>query len=98
MKVRVRGRLLCASGCVCLLGSLALAPSFVRFLGINGFSPNQELQLPLLAPVGGPNGPVAFIVRGLEPGVRVDKQGTVYIDSIRGVPTGFDLHRLAAGG
>jgi hypothetical protein len=57
------------------------------------FSPNQELPLDYLAPVGGPKGPVAFVVRGLEPSVRVDSQGTVYVSSIRGVPGGTDLHR-----
>jgi hypothetical protein len=58
-----------------------------------GFSPNQELPLPYLAPVGGPSGPVSFVVRGLEPSVRTDSQGTVYVSSIRGVPGGTDLHR-----
>src|SRR5882724_4679850 len=57
------------------------------------FSPNQELPLPLLAPIGGPNGPVAFIVRGLEPSNRTDAQGTIYVTTIRGVPGGVDLHR-----
>jgi hypothetical protein len=57
------------------------------------FSPNQELPLPLLAPVGGPNGPVSFVVRGLEPSNRTDSQGTIYVSSIRGVPGGVDLHR-----
>ena len=57
------------------------------------FSPNQELPLPLLAPIGGPNGPVSFVVRGLEPSNRTDGQGTIYVSSIRGVPGGVDLHR-----
>jgi len=57
------------------------------------FSRNQNLCLPQLAPVGGPMGPVAFIVQGVEPGIRVDSQGTIYIDSIRGVPGGGDLWR-----
>src|SRR6267154_516411 len=57
------------------------------------FSPNQELPLPLLAPVGGPNGPVSFVVRGLEPSNRTDSQGTIYVSSIRGVPGGVDMHR-----
>lgn len=57
------------------------------------FSPNQELPLPLLAPIGGPNGPVSFVVRGLEPSNRTDAQGTIYVSSIRGVPGGVDLHR-----
>src|SRR6266566_9163045 len=58
---------------------------------INGFSTNQELPLPALAPIG--PAPVAFIVRGLEPSVRVAPDGTVYVSSIRGVPGGVDLHR-----
>src|SRR5207248_9525028 len=38
-----------------------------------GFSKNQELPLPDLAPVGGPRGLIAFVVRGLEPSVRTDR-------------------------
>ena len=65
-------------------------------MAINGYSPNQQLFLPLLAPVGGPNGPVAFVVRGLEPSVRVAPDGTVFVSSIRGVPGGVDLSRYYA--
>jgi len=57
------------------------------------YSPNQELPLPLTAG----NLPVRFIVRGLEPSVRVGPDGTVYVASIRGVPGGVDLHRYFAG-
>jgi hypothetical protein len=60
------------------------------------FSPNQNLCLPQLAPLGGPQGPLSFIVGGSEPGVRVDSQGTVYGVSIRGVPGGIDLWRWFA--
>jgi len=56
------------------------------------YSPNQELPLPLT----GGKLPVSFIVRGLEPGIRVGPDGTVYVVSIRGVPTGIDLHRYFA--
>jgi hypothetical protein len=70
------------------LALAAAAPAFAQF------SPNQELPLPLLAPVG-PSG-VAFIVRGLEPSLRVGPDGAVYVVSIRGVPTGVDLHRYFA--
>jgi hypothetical protein len=59
--------------------------------GGNGFSRNQSLCLPQLAPVGPL--PLAFVVQGVEPGIRVDSQGTIYIDSIRGVPGGGDLWR-----
>ena len=83
-------------GLTCLLGTWALLIGRGSVLAINGFSDNQELPLPVLAPIGGPNGPVAFIVRGLEPSVRVDQQGTVYVSSIRGVPGGVDLHRYYA--
>src|SRR3989441_3945506 len=83
-------------GLTCLLGTWALLIGRGSVLAINGFSDNQELPLPLLAPIGGPKGPVAFIVRGLEPSVRVDQQGTVYVSSIRGVPGGVDLHRYYA--
>jgi hypothetical protein len=61
---------------------------------INGFSDNQELWLPNLAPIG--PAPVAFIVRGLEPSTRVAPDGTVYVSTIRGVPGGVDLHRYYA--
>src|SRR5712692_7938926 len=93
-KVRFHFRL--AVGLNCLLSGLVLLIGHGTVLAINGFSTNQELPLPALAPIGGPNGPVAFIVRGLEPSVRVDQQGTVYVSSIRGVPGGVDLHRYYA--
>jgi hypothetical protein len=64
--------------------------------GHAGFSPNQSLCLPQLAPIGGPSGPLAFVVQGVEPGIRVDSQGTIYIDSIRGVPGGADAWRWYA--
>src|SRR5947209_4760096 len=57
------------------------------------FSPNQSLCLPQLAPVPTGESPLAFIVQGVEPGDRVDPQGTVYVVSIRGVPGGVDLWR-----
>ena len=53
------------------------------------YSPNQELPLPLTAG----SLPVQLIVRGLEPSLRVDREGTIYVTSIRGVPGGFDMHR-----
>src|SRR5216683_7931714 len=81
-------------GLTCLLGTLALLIGRGSVLAINGFSTNQELPLPALAPIG--PAPVAFIVRGLEPSVRVDQEGTVYVSSIRGVPGGVDLHRYFA--
>jgi len=61
--------------------------------GIDGFSRNQSLCLPQLAPVGTSGDPLAFIVQGVEPGIRVDSQGTIYVGSIRGVPGGSDLWR-----
>jgi hypothetical protein len=79
-------------GLTCLLGTLALLIGHGSVMAINGFSDNQELPLPLLAG----QLPVRFIVRGLEPSVRVDAQGTVYVSSIRGVPGGVDLHRYFA--
>src|SRR5437016_10901174 len=65
--------------------------------GTAPFSPNQSLCLPLLAPT--PTGLItlAFIVQGVEPGDRVDAQGTVYVVSIRGVPGGVDLWRWNSG-
>src|SRR3989441_2385334 len=81
-------------GLTCLLGGLALLIGNGSVLAINGFSTNQELPLPALAPIG--PAPVSFIVRGLEPSVRVAPDGTVYVSSIRGVPGGVDLHRYFA--
>src|SRR3989475_4980581 len=57
------------------------------------FSPNQSLCLPRLAPTPTGLSPLAFIVQGVEPGDRVDAQGTAYVVSIRGVPGGGDLWR-----
>src|SRR4029077_5641037 len=88
---KVRLRLILALGLACLLSTLALIIDHGSVLAVNGFSDNQELPLPLLAPIA--NSGASFIVRGLEPSVRVDSQGTVYVSSIRGVPTGVDLHR-----
>jgi hypothetical protein len=87
-------RLILALAVTCLIGALALIINRGSVLAVNGFSANQELALPLTAPVG--PAPTAFIVRGLEPSVRVDAQGTVYVSSIRGVPGGVDLHRYYA--
>src|SRR6184192_1884847 len=73
-------------------GGAEAIPAFVG-PGSDGFSPNQSLCLPQLAPVPTGLSPLAFIVQGLEPGDRVDSQGTVYVESIRGVPGGVDLWR-----
>jgi hypothetical protein len=73
-------------------GGAEAIPAFVG-TGSDGFSPNQSLCLPQLAPVPTGLSPLAFIVQGLEPGDRVDSQGTVYVESIRGVPGGVDLWR-----
>jgi hypothetical protein len=67
-------------------------PPFVG-TGSGPFSPNQSLCLPQLAPVPTGLSPLAFIVQGVEPGARVDSEGTVYVVSIRGVPGGVDLWR-----
>src|SRR5438552_3059776 len=88
---KVRLRLLLALG---LLSTLALVIGHRSVMAVNGFSNNQELALPLTAPIA--NSGVSFIVLGLEPSVRVDAQGTVYVSSIRGVPGGVDLHRYYA--
>ena len=73
-------------------GGLEAEPPYVGS-GHDGFSRNQSLCLPQLAPAGTSTSPLAFIVQGVEPGIRVDSQGTIYIDSIRGVPGGGDLWR-----
>lgn len=73
-------------------GGAEAIPAFIG-PGGDGFSPNQSLCLPALAPVPTGLSPLAFIVKGVEPGDRVDSQGTVYIESIRGVPGGVDLWR-----
>src|SRR5467141_3045065 len=67
-------------------------PPFVGS-GSAPFSPNQSLCLPQLAPTPTGLSPLAFIVQGVEPGDRVDAQGTIYVVSIRGVPGGVDLWR-----
>jgi len=72
--------------------SLEAEPPYVGN-GHDGFSRNQNLCLPQLAPVPTSLSPLAFIVQGVEPGIRVDSQGTIYIGSIRGVPGGADLWR-----
>jgi hypothetical protein len=73
-------------------GGAEAIPAFVG-TGSDGFSPNQSLCLPQLAPVPTGLSPLAFIVGGGEPGDRVDSQGTIYVESIRGVPGGVDLWR-----
>jgi len=73
-------------------GGAEAIPAFVGS-GVDGFSPNQSLCLPQLAPVPTGLSPLAFIVKGAEPGDRVDSQGTIYVESIRGVPGGIDLWR-----
>jgi hypothetical protein len=73
-------------------GGAEAIPAFVG-PGTDDFSPNQSLCLPQLAPVPTGSSPLAFIVQGLEPGDRVDSQGTIYVESIRGVPGGIDLWR-----
>src|SRR2546429_327763 len=88
---KVRLRLLLA---LSLLSTLALVIGHRSVMAVNGFSNNQELTLPLTAPIA--NSGASFTVRGLEPSVRVDAQGTVYVSSIRGVPGGVDLHRYNA--
>jgi hypothetical protein len=83
-----------AFGLTCLVGAVALLIGHGSVLAVGSFSTNQELPLPALAPIG--PAPVSFIVRGLEPSVRVAPDGTVYVSSIRGVPGGVDLHRYYA--
>jgi hypothetical protein len=73
-------------------GGAEAIPAFIG-PGGDGFSPNQSLCLPQLAPVPSGASPLAFIVKGVEPGIRVDSQGTIYVESIRGVPGGADLWR-----
>jgi len=73
-------------------GGAEAIPAFVG-TGSDGFSPNQSLCLPQLAPVPTGLSPLAFIVKGVEPGDRVDSQGTIYVESIRGVPGGVDIWR-----
>ncbi len=73
-------------------GGAEAIPAFIG-PGTDGFSPNQSLCLPQLAPVPTGLSPLAFIVKGVEPGTRVDSQGTIYVESIRGVPGGVDLWR-----
>jgi len=73
-------------------GGAEAIPAYVGS-GTDGFSPNQSLCLPQLAPVPTSYSILAFIVKGVEPSDRVDSQGTIYVQSIRGVPGGLDLWR-----
>jgi len=75
--------------------SRGIAEAIPPFVGSGKapFSPNQSLCLPQLAPTPTGLSPLAFIVQGVEPGARVDAQGTAYVVSIRGVPGGVDLWR-----
>src|SRR5712691_2246287 len=70
-------------------------PAIPPYVGTGSapFSRNQSLCLPQLAPTPTGLSPLAFIVQGVEPGDRVDAQGTAYVVSIRGVPGGVDLWR-----
>jgi len=77
-------------------GQAEAIPPFVG-TGSAPFSPNQSLCLPQLAPTPTGLSPLAFIVQGVEPGDRVDAQGTAYVVSIRGVPGGVDLWRWNRG-
>src|SRR5216684_2539749 len=94
VSMKARSQFGLALGLTCLVGALALLIGYGSVGAVNGFSDNQELPLPLLAPIA--NSGVSFIVRGLEPSVRVAPDGTVYVASIRGVPGGVDLHRYYA--
>jgi hypothetical protein len=49
--------------------------------GTTNFTPNESLCLP------------AGAGQGVEPSLIVDSQGTIYVESIRGVPAGLDLWR-----
>src|SRR2546428_1397189 len=84
--------LLAQTNCPSSRGMAEAIPPFVG-TGSASFSPNQSLFLPQLAPVPTGLSPLAFIVQGVEPGDRVDPQGTAYVVSIRGVPGGVDLWR-----
>src|SRR5712691_2674725 len=94
VSMKARSHFGLALGLTCLLGTLALLIGYGSVLAVVVFSDNQELPMPALSPIG-PTG-VAFVNRGLEPSVRVDQQGTVYVSSIRGVPGGVDLWRYYA--
>src|SRR5947208_13961804 len=59
-------------------GGAEAIPAFVGSSS-DGFSPNQSLCLPQLAPVPTGLSPLAFIVQGLVPGDRVDSQVTIYV-------------------
>src|SRR5438128_11386726 len=73
-------------------GGAEAIPAFVG-PGSDGFSPNQSLCFPQLAPVPTGLSPLALLVQGWKPGDRVASQATVYVESIRGVPAAVDLWR-----
>ena len=57
-------------------GAAEAIPTFVG-PGRDGFSPNQGLCLPQFAPDPTSSSPLAFIVKSVEPGDRVDSQGKI---------------------
>src|SRR5438552_18851971 len=74
---KVRLRLLLALG---LLSTLALVIGHRSVMAVNGFSNNQELPLPPVAPIANSGG--SFIVLGLEPSVRAAAEGPVSVSCI----------------
>src|SRR5258708_15816869 len=76
-------------GCPSQTGAGGGAEAIAAFVGTgsDGFSPNQSLCLPALAPVPSGASPLAFIVGGGEPSARVDSPGTISVVSISGVPS-----------
>jgi len=57
----------------------------------NSFTPNIQLKY------GGPPGPL-FRVQDVEPEVRVDSDGRIFVAAIHGVPGGTDLFEVASNG
>ena len=95
MSFAVASTLSCAASTLLAQHNCPSTQAIPPFVGSGSapFSPNQSLCLPLLAPTPTGLSPLAFIVQGVEPGDRVDPQGTAYVVSIRGVPGGVDLWR-----
>ena len=75
-------------------GGAEAIPAFVGS-GTDGFSPNQSLCLPQLAPVPTGSSPLASIAKGVEPGDRVDSPGHRIAASLGGMATVIIRHRFS---
>jgi len=67
----------------------AVFPAVTRTQGIT-FNPDQQLV--------NPSRPSVFGVQSLEPGIKTDQAGNIYMNAIRGVPAGTDIWKTTTTG